>query len=468
MSEPSLIKSENIDSFPSLQSGESHNQVPTITLTNHPASPIPSVIQSHPPISSSQAMTSSNSLSIPPNNLTQTLSQSNQTLNHELKPITNNSTGTISKNELTRNSTTSSDLTPHPSVQTNKLSGSDDHQEPAYHPPSSLNGGTIALLVLLSFFITLLASFIFWRRRRKAQSERRDAAADMEQVHITKLRKTSEVESSMGLDPEKNLEPTLSESETVIAVDHESQDPKAHLGPRRGIVRNSRPTSLLLKQQQAQDKKMFAIGETPSPVSHPSTPQPTTTIPPLSHLRPYRAGRDRPASWRSSIAVAWANLGIPTKILGEPGGGSTPDLSSLSRTNSDRSTRSRLNPFKAFHFTRSRPQLPPTSSLHPSQSRPPHHPDIVEEDESSSRSQSPSSSSSFDIESSTHQSLGSGSQFTHTLSVSQSGSLTSSQIGSRRSSSSRSHASTELAPQSHHQTSPTIQDQPIEVIVFAQ
>ncbi|KAG0151696.1 hypothetical protein CROQUDRAFT_650726 [Cronartium quercuum f. sp. fusiforme G11] len=249
---------------------------------------------------------------------------------------------------------------------TNSTSGGFPKKTEFPSESQGVSAGMIALVVLLLAFLGAIIGLFFWRRRRKSQAERRNAAAGMEEV-VT-------VPPGDGKGDEKTIdgEKFGLDSSRSSGVD---ETENSNFG-RKGIMRSSRPTSLCLNEalQQAKIKtNILAIPQTPSQQSHGSSKQShqisPSNRPPgprydpgyAAYLRPTRPP-NRPASWRSSIAVAWANLGIPTRLL-DPSGRMSPGGGSIERDENGRPSPGSRNPFKGLYPGLSRAPSKPQNRM---------------------------------------------------------------------------------------------------------
>ncbi|CAH7685379.1 expressed protein [Phakopsora pachyrhizi] len=188
-------------------------------------------------------------------------------------------------------------------------------------PSSSSNGnqsGTIALVILTVFFVILILGLFYWRRKRRHQiNERKDVTKEMEQTWIEQLRNPV----GAGHDPTfnnvgngniifqnpfasqiNNGQPqTFNESDTTRKNKNFFQ-----LGGRRGIERTGRPSSLNLNSKIP--KPQASLINKPKNIDNNYA----------GVLKLHELKNNRTQSWRSSIATAWADLGLPVKILTGP------------------------------------------------------------------------------------------------------------------------------------------------------
>lgn len=210
---------------------------------------------------------------------------------------------------------------------------------------ASHSGGT-ALIILSILFIGIIFGLLFWRRRRRGLKERRNAAAGMEKVDM----------NGTSGDLEKG-EYLSDGSQSMTETDENQHDSKGGYFGKRGIIRSSRPRSLLLKEAaQGANNNTFAVNQTPSVRSQQASPGSNhdgLQVPGV-HLRSNRL-QNRPNSWRSSIAVAWASLGIPVRLLNEPSNKHSPGVTSLDRSNSSSTNGSHKKPLEAQTY---RPPAP--------------------------------------------------------------------------------------------------------------
>ncbi|EGG06275.1 uncharacterized protein MELLADRAFT_87397 [Melampsora larici-populina 98AG31] len=214
---------------------------------------------------------------------------------------------------------------------------------------SSLHSGGTALIILTILFIGIIAGLLFWRRRRRDANERKNIVEGIEKVTMNKK----------GGDLEKGEYLSSTSSDGSMMESHEDGHEFKEGGyfGKKGIIRSSRPRSLLLKEgTQAGDKNTIAINQTPSLRSQQISPESNhegLQVPGV-HLRSNRL-QNRPNSWRSSIAVAWASLGIPARLLNEPSHKLSPGINSLDRSNSSSTNASHKKPIETQTY---RPPAP--------------------------------------------------------------------------------------------------------------
>lgn len=182
-------------------------------------------------------------------------------------------------------------------AQTSKNHSNSDKNIP---PPS--RGALIALATLTVFFVLLTVVLLLWRRRRQ-RSSRKKTASKMEEVYISPGRRGSPPASILST---KGISGKFSSASYPGNREMHNSYPFIH----QGVV------------------NPFPPGPSHSKGSHKLQGEESS----FDATCQYHSNRQD--SWRSSIATAWAKLGLPSRMLNDPAPRLSDDVSSKSHISS--------------------------------------------------------------------------------------------------------------------------------------
>lgn len=180
-------------------------------------------------------------------------------------------------------------------------------------PPPS-RGAVIAFGVLTIFFILLIGGLLIWRKRTRSKTGPKDSIGEME-AGLSSHGKPGGSSSAPLSKEQNNNSSSSSEGSNSRGA---GAAPSKPFG-RPGITRASRPSSLRLDHSR-NNRGLPHVD--------------TSIVPTVENVY-------RPSSWRSSIANAWATLGLPSRLLNDPNG---HVWSETTPSDTNKSTRNLIDP----------------------------------------------------------------------------------------------------------------------------